>query len=1094
MNPSHYKLETTDAERVKALPLMDVDRLIGLLPSLVGATSRPSATRVYLLPMILAIVGLTARWLLRDRMPNIPPFGLLFPMVLLSAFFGGGRAGLIATAVGFLGALTLFKLDPFTPASSVDRIVSIIFLTISIGSSILAEAMHRAGYRLLVATRTLREREKRLRLALESSRDSLWDWDLETGQVFRSEGWRRLRGFSDEAAGSMSEDWLTFLHPDDVDAARKAFFDHLEGKTPHYRVEYRVRTIDGEERWILDRGEAIRDEEGRPIRVTGFETDITGIKAVQTELSEAHRRLDQIIATATDSILSIDVDDRIVMMNPAAERLMGVKASDAIGKPILPFLPERYRDDRSTWFGANPESCVPSRKSTARGVIRAADGRELSVEGSMGQVGVGERQVTTWILRDVTPRLRAEKLLARQAAALEKLANGASLSDVLDFVCRTAEELIDECRCSVMLVEGDGLLHMASAPGIPASFTDALAMGVPVGPEIGSCGSAVALGRSVIAEDISSDPRWVNYAALVLENGLAACWSTPIFDSKHEAIGSFGIYYATPRRPSQEDQELIEVIAHLVGIAVESTRARDALEKSEERQRLALEAGRLGTWWHDPSSRFVHLDRRAAAQMGFVSTEVSYEELLDRIHPEDRERIAGSIRRSHDPSQGKGVFIEEERVILPDGSVRWLAVYARVYFQGFGESRRPRLVVGANQDITERKLVEIKLRENDRRKDEFLAMLAHELRNPLAAISNAVAIQALDRSTPDDLSWSRDVIGWQTKHLSRLVDDLLDVSRITRGKIHLDRRPLDIRSLLMRAATSALPAVEAKRQELSLQLGEEPITVSVDEARTLQILENLLTNAVKYTDEGGSIRISSRVSGDTAIIEVSDSGVGIEAAHLPMIFDLFIQVDSTLSRSQGGLGIGLTLVKRLVELHGGTVAARSQGTGKGSTFIIRLPRLVDTAPSPPESPAENPPSSRSLPRKDQSRCERLLVVDDVVDHAIGLVRLLEHEGYDVRVAHDGRRALEVAREFLPGIILLDVGLPEIDGCEVAARLRADPAFAEATLIAISGYGQESDRRRSLAAGFDHHITKPVNMITLEYLIGSRRKVVGSGST
>jgi signal transduction histidine kinase len=367
------------------------------------------------------------------------------------------------------------------------------------------------------------------------------------------------------------------------------------------------------------------------------------------------------------------------------------------------------------------------------------------------------------------------------------------------------------------------------------------------------------------------------------------------------------------------------------------------------------------------------------------------------------------------------------------------------------------------------------LREDDRRKDEFLAMLAHELRNPLAAIDGAVQV-AEGAGADEQLAWAREVIGRQTKQLSRLIDDLLDVSRITQGKIRLRKGPLDLAAAVAGSVESVRPQVDARRHTLEVDVGPVPLPVEADPSRLEQVLGNLLTNAAKYTPDGGRIRLSARREGGEVVVEVEDNGVGIDPEMLPRIFDAFTQVEQTIDRSQGGLGLGLTLVRRLVELHGGSIAARSEGPGRGSTFTVRLPAADRDAAS--RRPGREGPASRdpSRPRP------RVLVVDDSADTARAMVRLLGAQGFDVRVAHDGRAAVDAARDHRPDVILLDIGLPGMNGYEVARAVRRDPDLAGVTLIAISGYGQDHDRRRSADAGFDHHLVKPVDYGVLYALL------------
>ncbi len=371
------------------------------------------------------------------------------------------------------------------------------------------------------------------------------------------------------------------------------------------------------------------------------------------------------------------------------------------------------------------------------------------------------------------------------------------------------------------------------------------------------------------------------------------------------------------------------------------------------------------------------------------------------------------------------------------------------------------------------------LRRKDQRKDEFLAMLAHELRNPLAAIRNAVALGS-DQASAADIEWSMEVINRQMRQLSRLIDDLLDVSRITQGKVQLRKEPIDAAAVLGSAVETVRPLMEERQHELTVALRPGTLQLEADPTRLEQIVVNLLANAARYTEKGGEISLRARHEDDKIVIRVRDNGVGIPPEKLPLMFELFAQGDRTLARSEGGLGIGLTLVRSLTEMHGGTVEASSEGKGKGSEFIVRLPASPAVsasaagmvAPADPARAARMPAATKAAPPAGPKR--RVLVVDDNVDSARGTALILNRNGHEVRVAYDGPGAVAAAQEFLPEFVLLDIGLPGMDGYEVARHLRQDANLAGLTLVAVSGYGQESDRRRSQEAGFDQHLVKPVD--------------------
>ncbi len=377
------------------------------------------------------------------------------------------------------------------------------------------------------------------------------------------------------------------------------------------------------------------------------------------------------------------------------------------------------------------------------------------------------------------------------------------------------------------------------------------------------------------------------------------------------------------------------------------------------------------------------------------------------------------------------------------------------------------------------------IQENDRRKNEFLAMLAHELRNPLAPVRHAVEVLRLRDTGLPELNWARDLIGRQVTHLARLVDDLLDVSRITRGKIQLHREEIDAAQVVASAVETSRPLIEAHNHFLAVAVEPGPLRLHADPARLAQVLTNLLNNAAKYTPDGGRICLKAACEGGQVVFRVCDTGAGIPREMLGKVFDLFTQVDHSLDRAQGGLGVGLTLVRSLVEMHGGTVEAYSDGPGQGSEFVVRLPALAGSTAAPA--------GEESAGGEWVGAPCRVLVVDDNQDAADSLAMLLRLDGHEVHTAHDGPSALEVAREFLPRVVLLDLGLPGLDGYQVARRLREGPDTRDVFLVAVSGYGQDEDRQRSRQAGFDHHLVKPINFSELRQLLPAGAGALGNAT-
>jgi PAS domain S-box-containing protein len=401
-----------------------------------------------------------------------------------------------------------------------------------------------------------------------------------------------------------------------------------------------------------------------------------------------------------------------------------------------------------------------------------------------------------------------------------------------------------------------------------------------------------------------------------------------------------------------------------------------------------------------------------------------------------------------------------------------LLCYARPLLDNEGQVRGS---VGAFLDITELKRVEEALREADHRKDEFLATLAHELRNPLAPIRNALELLRRGDHDATLIEQARRMMERQVGHMVRLVDDLLDISRITRGKLQLRKERVELADVLHTAIETARPLLEASAHELAVTMPPQPVPVQADPTRLAQVFANLLNNAAKYTEKAGHIWLTAERREGEAVVSVRDTGIGIAAEHLPDIFKMFSQVAPALERSQGGLGIGLSLVKGLVELHGGAIEARSAGPGKGSEFTVHLP-IVDGPVEAPQEPTENAEKVRRV-----HKC-RILVVDDLRDAADSLAIMLRTMGHDTRTAYDGLEAVQTAAAFRPHVVLLDIGLPKMNGYEAARRIRNEPWGGDVALVAVTGWGQEEDKRRSLEAGFDHHLTKPVEAAALEKLL------------
>jgi signal transduction histidine kinase len=502
----------------------------------------------------------------------------------------------------------------------------------------------------------------------------------------------------------------------------------------------------------------------------------------------------------------------------------------------------------------------------------------------------------------------------------------------------------------------------------------------------------------------------------------------------------------------------------------DAVKAQAAKRESDERLRDGMDAAKMVVWdWDFATGKLVYSENIMLVLGCSPSTMDAIEEY---IYPEDREKIAAAHRQA---LEGAGTYAEVVRFNRPDnGKQVWLDSRGKVQYDS---SSRPVGMRGVTVDVTERYQAELELREANRKKDEFLAMLAHELRNPLAPISTAAEMLRMTAASDSSTRKASEVISRQVKHMTSLVDDLLDVSRVTRGLVELEKEYVDVKSAVSSAVEQSRPLIEARRHTLTVRTDSANSTVHGDRTRLTQVIANLLNNAAKYTPQGGEITLTVS-SGDGIInISVIDNGIGIDDKLLPHVFDLFTQGERTPDRVQGGLGIGLALVKTMVALHGGTLKAYSAGRGTGSTFTISLPAVT------------SPQQGRSLGTgagdgKARATSVSVMIVDDNVDAAESLAALLEAQGHKVSVQSHPLTAISVAKQNPPQIFILDIGLPEIDGYELARRLRADPATRDALFIALTGYGQVQDRILSRSVGFEHHFVKPMDTEKLGELLAS----------
>ncbi len=880
---------------------------------------------------------------------------------------------------------------------------------------------------------------------LDAIAASDFEADLRTGSVRPSARLNALCGFAAEHRLTVED---LRAHCDVADVPRiQALLAHAFQPGQHrFDIEFRWHDGGPLTRWFLARGEILAGADGRPERVRGAAIDITERKQAEDDVREGRERFAALVESWAQAVWEADAGGNTTVDSPSWRAYTGQSLDDYLRNGWANAV---HPDDREyvqrAWREAVREQMPLDAEFRLRGPdggwrwtnVRAAPLRNAdgSVRKWVGMnIDIGDRKLTEEALRDAFDSAELERL--RLAAVLEALPAGVAIADAKGRIVQFNTALVRLWGAPPPAVKG-----IAEYGAWRGRWSHS---GKPIEPDEWAMARTLRTGQ-VVPGDVVEIDKFDGTAATIVNA------AAPVRDIEGRIVG--GVVAA------------IDITAQ--------RRAEEALQDRERRLRAALSAGRMGTWHWDLREKRFRLDDglRRLLEVGGAAQVGTPHEFVRLLHPDDRERVEEAFMRCVE--EGRSMDIEF-RVLRAGGGVRWLKDQGDVFH---GSDGRPRYFAGACMDITDRKAMEEALKDADRRKDEFLAMLAHELRNPLAPIVNATHV--LRRLGPLDpkIERLREMIARQAEQLTTLVDDLLEVSRITQGRITLRKEDLELTTAISRAIDTSRPLIDARRHQLEVVLPAHPVRVEADPARLAQSISNLLNNAAKYTDEGGRIELRVEEAGPEVIVRVIDNGMGIAPQDLERIFELFTQSQPSLDRAQGGLGIGLTIVRKLVEMHGGRVDARSDGLGQGSEFVMRLPRGPVHAARPLGDDAHAP---RERPRQ----AVRVLVVDDNVDAASSLGTLLELDGYEVELAYDGHGAIDAARRFRPDVLLLDIGLPGLNGLQVARELRRDPAFADKLFVALTGYGQAEDRRESRAAGFDHHLTKPIDEIELMSLLAA----------
>jgi PAS domain S-box-containing protein len=868
-----------------------------------------------------------------------------------------------------------------------------------------------------------------------------WAFDVDGGCAYVDPLWLRYTGQSPaEAAG---DGWTKAVHPDDRPRFLEAFRAAYARRSP-ISFEFRVRSAKGVYRYMLAGAAPRFDDSGAFAGHHGSVIDIDERRKAEAAARAGEARLHYALETGGIGVWELNLTDLTAYRTLQHDRIFGYEnmTPEWSYNSLLSHIPPEDRPFVEATFGA---ATAARKEFQLEYRIRRVDGalRWMWVAGRPREPQDGSGPFMIGVNRDITEQKDAELRLYENQQRLQAVVNAVPIA-VAYSDDPTCENITGNraLRAQFGIDPQDIVSAAASDPNAAEKrvrfFTDGRELSGQALPLQMAAREGRAIEPMELEVQLPSGRRWTVEVS-----------GAPIINERNETLGSVAV--------------TVDV--------TERKKAQEALRESEARFRALVTASSEIIYSMSPDWAEIRL----YGQGFLTSAETPVANWLEgHIPAEDRARVAEVIAEA---IRLKRPFELEHRVRRADGGVGWVLSRNVPLLNDQGDIVE---WFGVESDITSRKRAEEDLRDSDRRKEEFLATLAHELRNPLAPIRNAVHI--LRRDVVSGSGGKRDLtllsmIDRQVEHLIRLVDDLLEVSRITCGKIDLKKLRVDLGDVLRHAIDMARPMIERGAHDLRVALPAEPLALDADPVRLAQIFTNLLNNAAKYTERGGVIWLSAERRSDEAVVTVRDSGVGIPPEMLPRVFDLFTQVDRNLGRAQGGLGIGLALVKNLIELHGGTVEVRSEGLGRGSDFILRLPALPGQARKD-EAERPEPTALRAA--------LRILVIDDDRDVADSLAMCLETFGAKVRVAYSGAEGLAAFEAFRPELVFLDLGMPRMDGYETARRIRALPEGRDIQLVALTGWGQQQQvQDRARDAGFDRQLTKPASLEALrELLVGA----------
>jgi PAS domain S-box-containing protein len=896
--------------------------------------------------------------------------------------------------------------------------------------------------------------EQRYRALVEATSQVVWSWSPagETGDFTRTrQWWEDLTGQTVTDQLSNGSAWLEVVHEDDREPAAAAWATAIAtGKA--YDIEYRVRARQGGWRHVHARGVPLLDPDGTVREWIGTLNDISERRQVQEERErllrevEAERsRLADVFQNAP-SFLCVLLGPNHIFERANDRYLDLVDHRDIIGKPVREALPELETQGFLEILDRVYRTGEPYVGTGVPVKLRRGDSVEVRVLEFVYQPMRNAEGVVTGILAhgiDLTDRHRAENAFVTLSAEAERQRRmfETALSNTADF------------------------LYLFDREGRFTYVNKALL-------DLWQLDLARAVGKTFFELDYPPE------LAARLQNQIEQVFKTgqPVRDETPYTSAAGTRAYEYIFMPVLGAGGIVEAVAGSTRDITDRQHAAAALRDARERLEATLVAGEVATWTWDVATDRVNADRNMARLFGVSDADARGGPIaayVRSIHPDDRGRVPELVRAA---IQNGTPFEAEYRVLHEDGEYR--SVIARGKPE-YGPGGVPGRLPGVVLDITRQKKAEADLREADRKKNDFLALLAHELRNPLAPLRNGLQVLRLTSADADAKARIQAMMDRQLSHMVRLIDDLLDISRIERNKMELRRTRVLLADAVSSAVETARPLIDAAGHELTVSLPDAPIYLDADLTRLAQVFGNLLTNSAKYTERGGRIWLSAERRGIEVVVSVRDTGIGIPPESLANIFDMFSQVDRSLERSTGGLGIGLALVRGLVEMHGGTVTAES-GAGAGSTFSVHLAVMPPQPKTSSVTASDNEPANAEPGR-------RILVVDDSRDGADSLAMMLRVLGNEVCTAYDGVAAVEQAEAFRPQVVLMDVGMPKLNGLDATRRIRGQPRGREMCIIALTGWGQEGDKELSREAGCDGHLVKPVDLKVLHALLDELQK-------